>query len=172
MRAPLLTLLAIAAGGGIGALARHVAESFGEASALAGWIVILIVNVLGCIAMGFLFFWLESRLRRDGGSRLAHLHVGRHLADVQGVLHADPTVPAPELARSQHRLAIGSGFLLTGLLGGLTTFSSLGLDIVMLVKTGQFGQAILDIVLSLGLGVLGILLGLEIGRRLLTPQRT
>ena len=88
------------------------------------------------------------------------------------MLEEDPTIPPPELARAQRQLAIRSGLLLTGLLGGLTTFSSFGLDVVTLAETGQFAQAGLDIVLSLGLGVMGILVGLELGRRFLRPSRS
>ncbi len=172
MSPPLSTVAAVAIGGSIGALLRHGTERLAAEAGTPGWIAILLVNVVGCAAMGFSFFWLESRLRRDGGSRLGHLHVRHHLRGTRGVLVEDPTSPPPELARAQRKLAIRSGLLLTGLLGGLTTFSSFGLDVVTLAETGQFAQAGLDIVLSLGLGVMGILVGLELGRRFLRPSRS
>ncbi|MDP6986491.1 MAG: CrcB family protein [Phycisphaerales bacterium] len=172
MNAPFPTVLAVAVGGSVGALLRHGTEWVAAEAGTPGWIAILLVNIVGCAAMGFGFFWLESRLRRDGSSRLGHLHVRHHFRGTRGVLEEDPTIPAPELARSQRQLAVRSGLLLTGLLGGLTTFSSFGLDVVTLAETGQLAQAGLDIVLSLGLGVVGILVGLELGRRLLQPNRS
>lgn len=161
------TFAAVAVGGSVGAVLRFFAERIAAVAGTPGWIAILLVNVVGCGGMGFLFFWLETRLRRSGRSRLGHLHVHRHLTGNRGVLDEDPTIPPPELARAERQLAIGSGFLLTGLLGGLTTFSSFGLDVVTLMESGQIAQAAMDIVLSLGLGVLGILIGLELGRRFL-----
>ena len=163
-----ITTAAIACGGALGALLRFGSEVTGDVVGIADWVVILMVNLLGCVAMGFLFCWLESRLRRDGQGVIKHLHVRHTLQDIPGILEADPTLPAPELARSQHRLATQSGFLLTGLIGGFTTFSSFGLDVVMLAESGRFAEAVLDITLSIGLGITGIVIGLEIGRRTLS----
>ena len=58
--------------------------------------------------------------------------------------------------------------MLTGLIGGFTTFSSFGLDVVMLIESGRIAEAALDITLSIGLGITGIVIGLEIGRRTLS----
>ncbi|MBT4768255.1 MAG: hypothetical protein HOO04_07830 [Phycisphaerae bacterium] len=168
MRRIAITTAAVAGGGALGALIRFLTEVGGEAMGVAGWVVILIINSLGCVAMGFLFYWLESRLRRDGQGLLRHLHVRHSLQGTRGILNEDPTLPAPELARFHHRLATQSGFLLTGLIGGFTTFSSFGLDVVMLIESGSIAEAALDITLSIGLGITGIVIGLEIGRRTLS----
>lgn len=165
MKGIAITTAAVALGGGLGAMIRSASECAGAALGIANWGVVLIINVLGCVAMGFLFFWLESRLRRDGKGRLQYLHVRHALRGTRGIFEMDLTLPAPELARFQRQLALKSGFLLTGVLGGLTTFSSFALDVVKLAEDGQTGMAILDIVLSLVLGIGGIILGLEIGRR-------
>lgn len=162
-----ITTAAVATGGALGALLRFISEATGDRIGVAGWVVILIINVVGCVAMGFFFYWLESRLRRDGQGRLQHLHVRHAIQGTRGILSEDPTLVAPELARFQHQLAARSGFLLTGLLGGLTTFSSLSLDVVTLIESGQASMAVVDIILSLGLGIGGIVLGLELGRRTL-----
>jgi fluoride exporter len=61
-------------------------------------------------------------------------------------------------------------FLLSGLLGGFTTFSSFSYDSVHLLREGAGGLALLNLVLSLGLGLLatagGLGLGLWLGPKL------
>jgi fluoride exporter len=50
-------------------------------------------------------------------------------------------------------------FLFTGLLGGFTTFSAFGLETLLLLKRGEAGVAIANIVLSIALGLLAAWLG-------------
>jgi CrcB protein len=59
----------------------------------------------------------------------------------------------------QLRLLLG-----VGLLGGFTTFSAFSLEMVMLIQRGQFTFALLYLILSVGLGITGLLLGLTIIR--------
>ena len=54
------------------------------------------------------------------------------------------------------RLLIG-----VGLLGGFTTFSAFSFELVMLIERGQFMLALLYVILSIGLGVTGLVLGLN-----------
>ena len=68
------------------------------------------------------------------------------------------------LARHGHggdqlRLLLG-----VGLLGGFTTFSAFSFELVMLIERGQFTFAALYLILSVGLGVSGLLFGLTIMR--------
>ena len=65
---------------------------------------------------------------------------------------------APENAE-QLRLLLG-----VGLLGGFTTFSAFSLELAMLVQRGQVALAGLYIMLSIGLGVTGMLFGLSMTR--------
>ena len=65
---------------------------------------------------------------------------------------------APENA-AQLRLLLG-----VGLLGGFTTFSAFSLELAMLVQRGQVALAGLYIMLSIGLGVTGMLFGLSMTR--------
>ncbi|MCL6250954.1 fluoride efflux transporter CrcB [Altererythrobacter sp. KTW20L] len=51
-----------------------------------------------------------------------------------------------------------------GLLGGFTTFSAFSLEMAMLIQRGQVGIAGLYALLSLGLGVSGLIFGLAIAR--------
>ena len=57
-----------------------------------------------------------------------------------------------------------SPFVMTGLLGGFTTFSAFSLETVTLMERGQFGSAGLYAVLSVVLSVLGLMLGLWLAR--------
>jgi fluoride exporter len=50
-------------------------------------------------------------------------------------------------------------FLFTGLLGGFTTFSAFGLETLLLLKRGEAGVAIANIVLSIAIGLLAAWLG-------------
>jgi len=56
----------------------------------------------------------------------------------------------------QARLLVG-----VGLLGGFTTFSAFSLEMVLMIERGQFMLALLYIMLSVGLGVTGLVLGLN-----------
>lgn len=56
-------------------------------------------------------------------------------------------------------------FLGTGVLGGFTTFSTFSLDMAVLAERGQFGKLASYLVLSLGLGLLGLFVGLRVSSR-------
>lgn len=53
-------------------------------------------------------------------------------------------------------------FLFTGLLGGFTTFSSFGLETLLLLRRGEWGWAALYVVGSLLLGLLAVWLGMKL----------
>lgn len=55
-------------------------------------------------------------------------------------------------------------FLVTGVLGGYTTFSAFSLDAAMLAEQGQFATAALYVALSLLLSGLGVVAGLALMR--------
>ena len=58
----------------------------------------------------------------------------------------------------------GNLFVMTGLLGGFTTFSAFSLETLTLIERGQIGSAALYITLSVVLSLLGLALGLWIAR--------
>ncbi|MEM8849233.1 MAG: fluoride efflux transporter CrcB [Pseudomonadota bacterium] len=57
-------------------------------------------------------------------------------------------------------------FLLTGVLGGFTTFSAFSLETVTLIERGQMGQATLYVGLSVGGAVAALALGVWLARGL------
>jgi CrcB protein len=57
-----------------------------------------------------------------------------------------------------------SPFLMTGLLGGFTTFSAFSLETMTLVERGDAAQAALYVILSVGLSVGALALGLVAAR--------
>ncbi len=60
---------------------------------------------------------------------------------------------------AQHGWAHLSPLVMTGLLGGFTTFSAFSLETVALLERGQAGQAALYVILSVGLSVGALALG-------------
>jgi CrcB protein len=114
-------LLAIAVGGGTGALLRHFVNHVVQARFGAEFpLGILIVNILGCLTIG-LFAGLIASTR---------IHVGE----------------------------VGRAFVVVGILGGFTTFSSFGLDTFTLARGGQIGAALFNAFgqLALGLGAVWV----------------
>ncbi len=121
-------LLMIAVGGALGSVLRY---------ALGGWVQklgngpfpvgTLVVNITGCLAIGFLGMVLTG----------------------------------PWLVREEYRVAI-----LVGILGGYTTFSSFGRETFLLAADGQWTPAILNIVLSNGLGLAAAWFGHRMGQKL------
>ena len=57
-----------------------------------------------------------------------------------------------------------SPFVMTGVLGGFTTFSAFSLETVTLYERGDFGQAILYVAASVALSILGLAAGLMLAR--------
>lgn len=56
--------------------------------------------------------------------------------------------------------------LITGLLGGFTTFSAFSLETVQLLQVGQPGKAVLNILLSVILCLAGCWLGIMLGKKI------
>ncbi|ASM73373.1 MULTISPECIES: fluoride efflux transporter CrcB [Roseobacteraceae] len=57
-----------------------------------------------------------------------------------------------------------SPLVMTGLLGGFTTFSAFSLETVGLIERGQLGLAAAYVTLSVGCSVLGLMLGMILAR--------
>ena len=59
-------------------------------------------------------------------------------------------------------------FLMTGVLGGFTTFSAFSLDAVTLYERGDFGAAALYVTASVGLSIAALFIGVTLARSILT----
>lgn len=57
-------------------------------------------------------------------------------------------------------------FLATGLLGGFTTFSAFSLEMAEMVRTGEIARALAYALLSVGLCVAAVFVGLWLSRRI------
>lgn len=117
----MMRLLAIGLGGFVGALCRYGLAGLVQSAAgprfPAGT---LVVNVLGCFAIGALTALVESRLALSGEWRL---------------------------------------FLLVGLLGSFTTFSTFGYETLELLRTGSFPAAAVNCLAHIVLGLVAVGLG-------------
>jgi len=87
----------------------------------------IVVNLIGCLVIGFFAALLEERSTLDPAWRI---------------------------------------FLLVGVLGGFTTFSSFGLETMALVRAGNFGLALGNVLGSVGGGLAGVWLGAAAARLL------
>ena len=65
---------------------------------------------------------------------------------------------------AQRGLTHLSPLIMTGILGGFTTFSAFSLEAVTLYERGDHGQAALYVALSVGLSIAGLMAGLWVAR--------
>ena len=118
--------VAVALGGALGCCARLgvnqlVHERYGQAFPYAT----LLINVSGCLIMGFLFFFTLEQLSMSPTLRLG---------------------------------------LITGVLGGFTTFSAFGIETLLLMEDGKLGYAALYVGLSVVLGIAAVFAGAWLAR--------
>ena len=69
---------------------------------------------------------------------------------------------------AQRGLTHLSPFVMTGILGGFTTFSAFSLEAVTLWERGEAAQAALYVALSVCLSIFGLIAGLWLARTLIT----
>ncbi|MFT6834231.1 MAG: CrcB protein [Francisellaceae bacterium] len=60
--------------------------------------------------------------------------------------------------------SIWQSAVITGFLGGFTTFSSFSLDTITLIQEGFITKAVLYIVLSVGISLVALVIGMYIGK--------
>ena len=122
--------VAVALGGVVGCCARYgvnqAVHSFYGRSMFP--VATLVINVSGCLLMGFLFQLTLDR------------------ADVSQSM----------------RLAI-----LTGVLGGFTTFSAFAMETLLLAEEGEVGTAMLYVLMSVVMGLLAAYIGVWFARSLI-----
>ena len=121
-------VLVIAGGGALGAVLRYWVST--AVYAMAGRDFpygTLAVNVLGSLAMGFLYIWLLERTLEGAGMR---------------------------------------AFLLIGLLGAFTTFSTFSIETLMLMEGGHYVRALANTLVSVVLCVTAAGAGVILARQL------
>ncbi len=122
-----MKLLMIALGGGLGSVLRYLVAGWTQALIVGPFpIGTLVVNVSGCLAIGFVNY-----------------------------LFTGPVPIQPE-----YRIG-----LTIGLLGGYTTFSTFGWETLALTSDGQGWRALGNVLLSVGMGLLGVWLGCRLAQR-------
>ena len=121
-------ILAIAAGGAVGALLRYwTSTAVHSRLGMAFPYGTLVVNVLGSLLMGFLYVWLIDRMA------------------------AGPALRA---------------FLLIGVLGAFTTFSTFSMETLNLMEAGHPGKALANVLVSVIVCVTAAWLGVLAARQL------
>jgi CrcB protein len=118
-------------------------------------LLIGVLGGLGAVSRAALSGWLNPKVLGSGmpwGTIAANL-IGSLLIGV--LIGLSGRLPEP------WRSALTTGFL-----GGLTTFSTLNLEIVEMISDGSPGLAALNLALQIVLGLVGAAVGLLIGRAL------
>lgn len=120
----MLNMLAVALGAAVGANLRYgitlwATQRFGPLFPYGT----LLINLLGCLAIGVLLTLAASRVAMSEPVRL---------------------------------------LLVTGLLGGFTTFSSFGYETYVMIQEGRWQAAALYVVVSVLLGLLAVFIGAAI----------
>jgi fluoride exporter len=117
----MIKILAVGLGGFVGAIARYGLSGLAHRVSGGGFAWgTLLVNVLGCLAIGYLAGTIEAR---------------------------QPFSPQVRL------------FLLVGILGSLTTFSTFGHETFTYLESGALWLACMNILLNVALGLSSVVLG-------------
>ena len=160
-------ILAIGCGGAIGALTRHLLGMlFNQGIGLPEWVSVMMVNLIGCYLIGLVFFWIEGVLNRDLQSPLARSTLSRPLVERGWWPEADRTRPVVQQMKGDLRAELAAGFLITGILGGMTTFSLFSLLSVKLLQSAHPLILLANVFGTVLLGLIATHLGLRTGRML------
>jgi len=126
--------VAAALGGGLGSAARYLLQGWVQRQSTnrSGWAPLfpwgtLVVNLVGCLLVGFLAGLLQERLLVSPAART---------------------------------------FVLIGLLGGFTTFSTWGFETVALARDGNLALAFANVAASVVAGLAAVVLGAGAARAL------
>jgi fluoride exporter len=121
------------------------------------YVAVAIFGVLGCWARYGMTNLVQTIYGRDFPYATLSINVGGSF--LMGFLFIET------LERLTISPALRTG-ILTGFIGGYTTFSTFEMEILLLVEDGAPAKAILYIVLSVGLGFLAAFFGAYVARHL------
>ena len=160
-----ILILGIGFGGALGAVLRHlIGYFFHSVVGLPEFIGIMVVNMLGCFLIGVLFFWIEYVYNRDLPSRLSGSRLSAPVTGRGWWPQQDPTAPVVREFEKDVKAQLISGILITGLLGGMTTFSLFSLISMQLQDGGHHLALLVNVLGSVAGGLLATWLGLKIGQ--------
>ncbi|MEC8560679.1 MAG: CrcB family protein [Planctomycetota bacterium] len=161
----LVMMLGIGVGGAFGALARHLLAYLAhDVIGLPQYVAVMIVNVLGCLLIGLVFMLIEAVYNRDQPSRMAGSRLAAPLCSRGWWPPGDPTAPVFREFAADARAQLASAILITGFLGGMTTFSHFSLVSLQLNAGGDTVGLLVNVVGSVVLGVLATWGGLKLGQ--------
>lgn len=123
---------------------------------------LILVALGGAIGASLRYLWGVSLFRLLGGP--VNFPVAIMTANVLGSFLMGVFV----VIAAHRGLTHFGPFVMTGLLGGFTTFSAFSLETVTLIERGALGQASLYVSLSVILSVSALMLGLWLTRTMLT----
>lgn len=123
----------------------------GRGSGLKSILLVALGGAIGSVARFKLSGWLwqQSPTWRFPAGTFAVNVIGCFIAGLLAGMAVKQDVFTPETRV----------FLFTGLLGGFTTFSAFGLETALLLKRGEAGVAVANIVLSIAAGLAAAWLG-------------
>jgi CrcB protein len=122
------------------------------------WLAVAIGGALGSLARHGVSQWLHSR------SAAAKFPIGIALVNISGCFAIGLLAGLLVSERLAWRLTTRE-FVFVGLLGGFTTFSTFGLDTLLLARAGSVGSAVLNVGLQVAGGLAGVWLGYYLGER-------
>lgn len=168
-RVALAVIVAVALGGGLGALLRVVVGGglTSQFPSVFPWGTLL-VNFGGSFVLGFSDARLAAGAKSRGSSR-GEAGAGRRRdpGGSGGTVESPATLQRMPSAPGYGPSGAGAlrAFLIPGLCGGFTTFSAFSIETLLLVEAGRGGTAALYLLVSVGVCVAGVIAGRVLGRR-------
>ena len=160
-----ILILGIGLGGAAGSVLRHVIGYLCiDLLGMAPFIPTMIYNIAGCFLIGLVYFLIEAIYNRDMPSRLANSSLAAPLQTRGWWPPGDPTAPVFREFEDDLKAQLWSGVLITGFLGGLTTFSLFSLISLQLQQGGHHLFLFISIVGTIVLGFIATYLGLKVGQ--------
>jgi CrcB protein len=119
------------------------------------WLAIGVGGGIGAMARHWMNQWFQGRVAVDFPLGILVVNVtGCLLIGVLTGLVAAARVELPEAGRH---------LIVTGLLGGFTTFSAFGLDTFLLARAGDLRLALVNVAASVLLGLTAVWVGFAVG---------
>ena len=126
-------------------------------------LLIAVGGALGSLLRYFVQGWAQ-RSTGDWAARLAgdfsHRHAGRERHRLLAIGLISGYFAGPQLIREEYRIG-----LTIGVLGGYSTFSTFGFESFNLANAGDFGLALLNMVLSCAIGFIAVWIGYRVAER-------